>query len=158
MAGMRVLLAEDNAMNQQMARFSIVKCGASLDIASHGGQAVDLIRRRLEAGEPTYDCVLMDMMMPVLDGAAATRRIRELERKHGRESSPHVIVGLSANVGPEYTARVKAAGMDGSLSKPFYPATLRATLSSVRRGVYLGFAARRSEGEGVEGHQGKPGN
>ena len=158
LAGMRVLLAEDNAMNQQMARFSIVKCGASLDIASHGGQAVELIRRRLEAGEPTYDCVLMDMMMPVLDGAAATRRIRELERKHGRESSPHVIVGLSANVGPEYTARVKAAGMDGSLSKPFYPATLRATLSSVRRGAYLGFAARRTEGEGVEGHQGKPGN
>ena len=158
LAGMRVLLAEDNAMNQQMARFSIVKCGASLDIASHGGQAVELIRRRLEAGEPTYDCVLMDMMMPVLDGAAATRRIRELERKHGRESSPHVIVGLSANVGPEYTARVKAAGMDGTLSKPFYPATLRATLSSVRRGAYLGFAARRTEGEGVEGHQGKPGN
>ena len=158
LAGMRVLLAEDNAMNQQMARFSIVKCGANLDVASHGGQAVDLIRRRLEAGEPNYDCVLMDMMMPVLDGAAATRRIRELERMHEREASPHVIVGLSANVGPEYTARVKAAGMDGALSKPFYPATLRATLASVRRGAYLGFAATRTEGEGVEGHQGKPGN
>ena len=89
--GMRVLLAEDNAMNQQMARFSIVKCGANLDVASHGGQAVDLIRRRLEAGEPNYDCVLMDMMMPVLDGAAATSRIRELERMHEREACRRVM-------------------------------------------------------------------
>ena len=49
-------------------------------------------------------------------------------------------MGLSANVGPEYTARVKAAGMDGSMSKPFYPATLRNTLLNVKKGTYAGFS------------------
>ena len=47
--------------------------------------------------------------------------------------------GLSANVGPEYTEQVKKAGMDGSMSKPFYPATLRNTLSAVFKGTYMGF-------------------
>ena len=151
----RVLLVEDNALNQQMATFSIVKRGASLDVASHGGEAVDLVRKSFERrrasleGDPRgseaappplpYDCVLMDMMMPVMDGEAATRAIRDLELKMGRGDKRHVIVGLSANVGPEYTARVKAAGMDGSLSKPFYPATLRNTLLQVRQGTYKGF-------------------
>ena len=90
-----------------------------------------------------YDCVLMDMMMPVMDGAEATKRIRALETEfavRGAAATRMPIVGLSANVGPEYTARVKAAGMDGTLSKPFYPATLRSTLASVKKGEYQGFA------------------
>ena len=82
-----------------------------------------------------HDCILMDMMMPVMDGEAATRAIRDLELKMGRGDKRHVIVGLSANVGPEYTARVRRGGMDGSLSKPFYPATLRNTLLQVRQGT-----------------------
>jgi signal transduction histidine kinase/CheY-like chemotaxis protein len=135
--GMRVLLVEDNVMNQQMATFSVAKCGAELTVANHGGEAVDAVAALFEAGEANFDCVLMDMMMPVMDGAKATRAIRAMERAGGRE--PHVIVGLSANTGPEYTAEVKAAGMNGSMSKPFYPATLRATLASVRQGTYKGF-------------------
>ena len=159
LSGMRVLLVEDNALNQQMATFSIVKRGASLDVASHGGEAVDLVRKSFERrrasleGDPRgseaappplpYDCVLMDMMMPVMDGAEATKRIRALETEfavRGAAATRMPIVGLSANVGPEYTARVKAAGMDGTLSKPFYPATLRSTLASVKKGEYQGFA------------------
>jgi CheY-like chemotaxis protein len=128
--GMNVLLVEDNAMNQQMAKFSIIKCGADLQIAVHGQEAVDLIRDRFEKKLPNYDCILMDMMMPVMDGATATVEIRKMEKKFGI-AKPHTIVGLSANVGPEYTEQVKKAGMDGSMSKPFYPATLRATLNSV---------------------------
>jgi CheY-like chemotaxis protein len=158
LSGMRVLLVEDNALNQQMATFSIVKRGASLDVASHGGEAVDLVRKSFERrrasleGDPRgseaappplpYDCVLMDMMMPVMDGAEATKRIRALETEfavRGAAATRMPIVGLSANVGPEYTARVKAAGMDGTLSKPFYPATLRSTLASVKKGEYQGF-------------------
>ena len=139
LAGMTVLLAEDNTMNQQMAKFSIEKCGAKLDIAHHGRHALECVRYRMENFLSNYDCILMDMMMPVMDGEAATRAIRDLELKMGRGDKRHVIVGLSANVGPEYTARVKAAGMDGSLSKPFYPATLRNTLLQVRQGTYKGF-------------------
>ena len=83
----------------------------------------------------------MDMMMPIMDGATATTEIRALEKK--RSLTPQTIVGLSANVGPEYTARVKAAGMDGSMSKPFYPATLRNTLLNVKKGTYVGFGSSR---------------
>ncbi|ACO70443.1 predicted protein [Micromonas commoda] len=137
--GITVLLAEDNTMNQQMAKFSIEKCGAKLEIAHHGRHALECVRYRMENYLSNYDCILMDMMMPVMDGEAATRAIRDLELKMGRGDKRHVIVGLSANVGPEYTARVKAAGMDGSLSKPFYPATLRNTLLQVRQGTYKGF-------------------
>ena len=137
--GMTVLLAEDNTMNQQMAKFSIEKCGAKLEIAHHGRHALECVRYRMENYLSNYDCILMDMMMPVMDGEAATRAIRDLELKMGRGDKRHVVVGLSANVGPEYTARVKAAGMDGSLSKPFYPATLRNTLLQVRQGTYKGF-------------------
>ena len=71
---------------------------------------------------------------------AAGRQLPALHRRVGvAPREPHVIVGLSANTGPEYTAEVKAAGMNGSMSKPFYPATLRATLASVRQGTYKGF-------------------
>ena len=136
--GMTVLLVEDNIMNQQMAKFSILKCGADLEIAMHGQEAVDQVTNRFNQGKPGYDCILMDMMMPIMDGAAATIEIRDIEKK--RKLPPQTIVGLSANVGPEYTARVKAAGMDGSMSKPFYPATLRNTLLNVKKGTYAGFS------------------
>ena len=139
--GMTVLLVEDNIMNQQMAKFSILKCGADLEIAMHGQEAVDIVTARFDQGKPGYDCILMDMMMPIMDGATASTEIRALEQR--RRLTPQTIVGLSANVGPEYTARVKAAGMDGSMSKPFYPATLRNTLLNVKKGTYVGFGSSR---------------
>ena len=155
--GMSVLLVEDNLMNQQMAKYSIVKAGADLEVANHGLEAVELIKKRLSEGTRNYDCVLMDMMMPVMDGAEATREIRRLEKISLRnDRKPHVIVGLSANVGPEYTSKVKLAGMNGSMSKPFYPATLRATLANVMNGTYQGFA--RVSGEGRDNVHRKPGN
>ena len=155
--GMSVLLVEDNLMNQQMAKYSIVKAGADLEVANHGLEAVELIKKRLGQGTRNYDCVLMDMMMPVMDGAEATREIRRLEKISLRnDQKPHVIVGLSANVGPEYTSKVKLAGMNGSMSKPFYPATLRATLANVMNGTYQGFA--RVSGEGRDNVHHKPGN
>jgi DNA-binding NarL/FixJ family response regulator len=82
---------------------------------------------------------LMDMMMPVMDGATATREIRALERDL-KIPLRHVIIGLSANVGPSFVTEVRAAGMDGVVSKPFYPKTLRRALLEVRTGEYRGFA------------------
>ena len=157
LAGMRVLLVEDNVMNQQMAKFSIIRSGAELEIAQHGKEAVDMVSSRLEQKLPNYDCVLMDMMMPVMDGATATVLIRELEKKHGAEK-PHAIVGLSANVGPEYTDKVKKAGMNGSLSKPFYPATLRNVLEQVYKGTYAGFSGKGGKDAAAADIQSKPGN
>lgn len=109
---------------------------------------MDIIRERLEKNLPNYDCVLMDMMMPVMDGTGATGEIRKMEKEFGVKK-PHVVVGLSANIGPEYTERIKRAGMDGSMSKPFYPATLRNTLVSVCNGTYNGFAKHSSEAGSV---------
>ena len=105
-----------------------MECGAELRIAQHGQEAVDIVKERFEKKLPSYDCILMDMMMPVMDGATATVEIRKMEKQFAVQK-PHTIVGLSANVGPEYTEQVKNAGMDGSMSKPFYPATLRNTLA-----------------------------
>lgn len=152
--GMSVLLVEDNAMNQQMAKFSIMKCGAELEIAGHGEYAVAFVKDRFEKKLPNYDCILMDMMMPVMDGITATAEIRKLEKEYG--VAPHNIVGLSANVGPEYTQQIKEAGMNGSMSKPFYPATLRNTLSSILKGTYAGFD--RFSDEFVNSIASKPGN
>ena len=126
LAGMSVLLVEDNLMNQQMAKYSIVKAGADIDIANHGKEAVKMLIKRLNAGLGNYDCIFMDMMMPMMDGAEATVKIREFEKTFymktenlEKRRKVHVIVGLSANVGPEYTAKIKEAGMNGSMSKPF---------------------------------------
>jgi CheY-like chemotaxis protein len=89
---MSVLLVEDNLMNQQMAKYSLVKAGADLEVANHGLEAVELIKKRLGEGTRNYDCVLMDMMMPVMDGAEATREIRRLEKISLRnDQKPHVI-------------------------------------------------------------------
>ena len=147
--GMTVLLVEDNIMNQQMAKFSIEKCGAKLEIANNGQHALEFVRYRMENYLPNYDCILMDMMMPIMDGAAATEAIREIELKMGRGENRHVIVGLSANVGAEYLARIKEAGMDGTLSKPFYPATLRQTLLQVKNETYEGFEHKSVGDAGV---------
>jgi CheY-like chemotaxis protein len=147
--GMSVLLVEDNLMNQQMVKHSVVKCGVALDVAGDGAEAVALVEARLGENSPrVYDAILMDMMMPVKDGATATREIRACERELAKNNSGffadgkrkrHVIIGLSANVGPAFVTEVRAAGMDGAVSKPFYPATLRRALLEVRTGAYQGF-------------------
>ena len=163
---MSVLLVEDNPMNQLMVKHSVAKCGVALDVVGDGAEAVALVERRLRERK-VYDAILMDMMMPVKDGATATREIRAAEallaREHAsaggaeaRYAPRHVIIGLSANAGPAFAAEVRAAGMDGVVSKPFYPETLRRALQEVREGAYGGFAgARDPEREGLGSSRGR---
>tara|TARA_B110000977_G_scaffold23845_1_gene28816 strand:+ start:10645 stop:14103 length:3459 start_codon:yes stop_codon:yes gene_type:complete len=142
LSGLTVLLVEDNVMNQQMARHSIVSYGVELTIVGDGEQAVKLVTEKLKENnfsKPAFDVILMDVMMPVKDGLVATREIRELESSTSANTNRHVIIGLSANVGTEYVNEVSDAGMDGVVSKPFYPATLRKALSDVSKGTYVGF-------------------
>jgi PAS domain S-box-containing protein len=110
LAGLRLLVAEDNAVNQQIARELLAQQGAAVTVVDDGQQAVD----RLAAGE-RYDAVLMDMRMPVLDGLEATRRIRALGLP-----APHLpIVAMTANALDSDRAACLAAGMDDHVGKPF---------------------------------------
>ena len=106
---LKILLAEDNRINQTLAIHLLQKFGHSLDMADNGMIAVE----KWQAG--TYDLILMDVDMPELNGLDATKRIRELERRHGG----HVpIVGLTAHAIQGSREECLAAGMDGYLSKP----------------------------------------
>ena len=110
----RVLLAEDNAVNQIVARHMLASLGCRFDIVRDGEQAVAAVRRG------GYDIVLMDCQMPVLDGYAATREIRTWERREAALAVRHIpIIALTANalLGDADTCR--AVGMDDYLAKPY---------------------------------------
>ncbi len=113
--GARVLIVEDNPVNQEVARATLESLGCRADLAADGQQAVEAVART------TYDLVLMDCQMPVLDGFAATAEIRRRERDGGAHLP---IVALTANVVKGFRERCVAAGMDDYLSKPFDRARL----------------------------------
>jgi signal transduction histidine kinase/CheY-like chemotaxis protein len=115
-----VLLAEDNQINALLARTMLEKAGHRVMHAVNGQEATEMIAAALagDEGAPDMpDLVLMDMAMPGLDGLATTRRIRELEQRHGARQVP--ILALTANARHEDHATCLAAGMDGHLPKPF---------------------------------------
>lgn len=106
-AGRRVLVAEDSAVNVMITRAILADAGLSVDVAADGEQAV------AKAAAQDYDVILMDVEMPVLDGLAATRRIRGLAR---HRHTP--IVASTGNVFADDVRRCLAAGMDDVLPKP----------------------------------------
>nr|WP_242464577.1 response regulator [Halorhodospira abdelmalekii] len=110
-----LLLVEDNALNQEVACYLLSKTGATVTIATDGQEAVTLCEQQ------TYDLILMDLQMPVMDGFEATRRIRMI--------TPEVpIIALSAAVLPADRERARAAGVDAHLAKPVASAALFAEL------------------------------
>ena len=117
-AGLRVLLAEDNPVNQRLALKMLEKLGIRAVLAANGRQAV------IEARRMQPDLILMDLQMPECDGLDATRAIRRLEQPQP------VIVALTANALAEDREACLAAGMDDHLAKPFTLAELRHMLAS----------------------------
>lgn len=89
--GIRILLAEDNALNMEIAEFILESEGAVITKAWNGQEAVDIFQN---SDEGTFDIILMDVMMPVMDGLSATRTIREMDRKDAREIP---IIAMTAN-------------------------------------------------------------
>jgi two-component system sensor histidine kinase/response regulator len=114
-----VLLVEDNPINQGVARAMLVKIGLDITIASHGGEALELVRER------DFDLVLMDCQMPVMDGFAATEAIRRLPGGCGARVP---IVALTANNMQGDEAHCLRAGMDDFLAKPYSLAQLDAAV------------------------------
>ncbi len=110
--GKRVLLAEDNELNQEIALEILKGTGFEVETAANGSEAVQL----MQAAQPRYyDLVLMDIQMPVMDGYEATRAIREIEKlRHTRTP----ILAMTANTFEEDKRRAFEAGMDGHISKP----------------------------------------
>jgi CheY-like chemotaxis protein len=118
-APLRVLLAEDNLVNQKVAQLMLSRSGHYVDTVGNGREALDALHRR------PYDVVLMDVQMPVLDGLAATRQLRtELPAQR----QPYV-VALTASALPEDREACAAAGADAFLSKPVRQADLDAALA-----------------------------
>ncbi len=111
-AGMHVLLVEDNEINCEIVEFMLEEAGASVVTANDGKAAVDVFA----ASDPgTFDCVLMDLMMPVMSGYEAARVIRGLDRPDAKKVP---IIALSANAFEEDIALAKGAGMNEHLAKP----------------------------------------
>jgi CheY-like chemotaxis protein len=120
--GVRVLLAEDNVVNQAVAVAMLKSFGCRVDVAKNGLEAVSAVER-----EP-FDLVLIDCHMPETDGFAATRAIREAEQARGTERLP--IIALTANAMEGDRDRCLAAGMDDYISKPFKHSQLWSALAS----------------------------
>ena len=134
---LRVLLAEDNVVNQKVARLMLAKLGHRVDIVANGLEAVDAVRLG------GYEIVLMDVQMPDLDGLQATRVIRG-ELPADRQPP---IVAMTANVQLEDRAACTAAGMDGYLAKPVRLADLAAVLDALpARGSHLTWDSNPADG------------
>lgn len=125
--GMQILLAEDNDLNRDIVKFILEDAGAKVRAVTDGHQAVDVY---LDAPEHTYDVILMDVMMPNIDGLEATRIIRGQKRADARTVG---IVALTANAFTEDMRRTKAAGMNEHLTKPLNSEKMLRTIARYRR-------------------------
>ncbi len=118
----RVLLVEDNALNQMVAQRMLERLGYVVDVAESGLHAVTAV------GRASYDVVLMDVQMPGMDGFEATTRLRELEKQSGRRVP---IVAMTAHATAGYRQRCLDSGMDDYVAKPVRGKDLEEVLSRV---------------------------
>ena len=111
--GLHLLAAEDNELNAEIIEMLLTDDGAKVTVAKNGRQAVEYF----ESNSPgTFDAILMDVMMPVMDGIAATKAIRAMDRADAKTIP---IIAMTANAFEEDAKRCLAAGMNAHLAKPF---------------------------------------
>ncbi len=140
--GARILLVEDNEINQQVACEMLRDAGFAVDVVQNGERAVQQVQERHAAALP-YDLVLMDMQMPVMDGVTATRLIR---KQHAAQDLP--IVAMTANAMQADRERCLEAGMNGFVTKPVQADALwQALLDGLRMRPGLGQAPASTAAE-----------
>lgn len=123
--GKRILLVEDNELNAEIAKTVLEDVGALITRAENGQQALELFKEK-PAG--TFDVILMDLMMPVMDGYTATRKIRELERSDAKTVP---IIAMTANAFKEDAEKCIAVGMNAHLAKPLDIEKMKKTIKSI---------------------------
>lgn len=111
--GLAILVVEDNELNQQVAKGLLEYNGASVTIANHGGEALEMLRIA------SFDCVLMDVQMPVMDGLEATQLIRA-----NPQWSDTLVIAVTANADQHHRELCQNAGMNDFLAKPIDPERL----------------------------------
>ena len=140
-SGLRILLAEDNAVNQHLAVRLLGKHGYAVTVAGNGREALRLWR------EQPFDLILMDVQMPDMGGFEATAAIRDQERSTGRHTP---IIALTAHAIKGDRERCLAAGMDGYVSKPIQASELFQVIEEMRQGI------KKLESSPSAGPSGKP--
>ena len=110
--GMKILLVEDNDLNLEVAQYILEDAGAEIIVARNGLESVELFE---QSESDSFDVILMDVMMPVMDGLTATKRIRKLKRKDARTVP---VIAMTANVFNEDIIAAKEAGMNEHIAKP----------------------------------------
>ena len=123
--GKRILLVEDNELNAEIAKTVLEDVGALITRAENGQQALELFKEK-PAG--TFDVILMDLMMPVMDGYTAMRKIRELERSDAKTVP---IIAMTANAFQEDAEKCIAVGMNAHLAKPLDIEKMKKTIKSI---------------------------
>ena len=123
--GLHLLMAEDNELNAEIAKLQLEEAGAEVTVVKDGQQAVELFEKLPAA---TFDAILMDIMMPVMDGLSATRAIRALEREDAGEIP---IIAMTANAFEEDEKKSLEAGMNAHLSKPLKIELVVATIADL---------------------------
>lgn len=125
----RVLVAEDNAINQKVLITYLKRLGYPAIVCSNGQEAVDKFRASKKKKKEEIGCIIMDIEMPVMDGREATRVIRQIENERGEAGSGTVIIALSGNARPGLLQEAYDTGLDDYLTKPCSQADLRRMLN-----------------------------
>ncbi|MCK9203972.1 MAG: response regulator [Bacteroidales bacterium] len=108
-----ILVVEDNAINLRLITAALTRAGHHVDMATDGSAAIDKFMQN------NYDVILMDIMMPVMDGIAATKEIRKIELSRGVPDDQHVkIIAITANAFEDDREKFFSAGMDYYMNKP----------------------------------------
>lgn len=119
-----ILLVEDNVLNQRIVTFSLKKYNHCVEIANNGFEALEIFKKN------KFDVILMDIMMPVMDGLEATLRIREYESKNCITETP--IIAVTANTMDNDREKCLSYGMNDFMAKPFDVEKLKTIFNELR--------------------------